>query len=115
VGHTDPRKSAGSQRAPNTMEQTATPNRIPGQRAVTPAPSAAPSKPEPSKVPAIPSAATTSTLIRPVKATIEEQNLTTWKPPDTQKPRPKPADSDPCPYGMYSIGMDYGVVNCAFD
>ena len=100
------------------MEQTAAPNRNPGQRAVTPAPSAAPapSKPEPSKVPAIPSAATTSTLIRPVKATMEEQNLTTWKPPDTQKPRPKAqVESDPCPYGMHSIGVEYGVVNCAFD
>ena len=118
VGHTDPRKSGGAQRAPNTMEQTAVPNRNPGQRAVTPAPSAAPapSKPEPSKVPAIPSAATTSTLIRPVSATMEEQNLTTWKPPGTQKPRPKTqAESDPCPYGMHSIGVEYGVVNCAFD
>jgi general secretion pathway protein D len=118
VGHTDPRKSASGQRAPNTMEQTAAPNRNPGQRAVTPSPSSAPSpsKPEPSKVPAIPSAATTSTLIRPVKATIEEQNLTTWKPPDTQKPRPKAqGDNDPCPYGMHSIGVEYGVVNCAFD
>ena len=120
VSHTDPRKNASNQH-PNTMEQTATPtspNRAPGQRAVTPtpAPSAAPSRPEPSKVPAIPSAATTSTLIRPVKATMEEQDLTTWKPPDSQKPRPSaPTDKDPCPYGMHWIGEEYGVVNCAFD
>jgi len=115
VGHTDPRKT-NAQRPANTMEQTATPNRTPGQRAVTPAPSAAPSKPEPSRTPVIPSAATTSTLIRPVKATMEEQNLTTWKPPESQKPRPpNPADGDPCPYGMHSIGVEYGVVNCAFD
>ena len=118
VAHTDPRK-AGSGQHPNTMEQTAAPavpNRTPGQRAVTPAPSAAPARPEPSKVPAIPSAATTSTLIRPVKATMDEQNLTTWKPPDSQKPRsPTPSDKDPCPYGMHSIGEEYGVVDCAFD
>ena len=118
VAHTDPRKNTSGQH-PNTMEQTATPaspNRAPGQRAVTPAPSAAPSKPEPSKVPAIPSAATTSTLIRPVKATMDEQNLTTWKPPDSEKPRsPTSADKDPCPYGMHSLGEEYGVVNCAFD
>jgi len=118
VGHTDPRKNVNSH-APNTMEQTATPttpNRAPAQRAVTPSPSAAPSKPEPSRTPVIPSAATTSTLIRPVKATIEEQNLTTWKPPESQKPRSgSPADSDPCPYSMHSIGVEYGIVNCAFD
>ena len=120
VGHVDPRKSTNSQKAPNTMEQTAAPtapNRNSGQRAVTPSPSAAPAKPaEPSRTPVIPSAATTSTLIRPVSATMEEQNLTTWKPPETQKPRPKTqADTDPCPYGMHSIGVEYGVVNCAFD
>ncbi len=119
VGHVDPRKSANPQRTPGIMEQTAAPtapNRNPAQRAVTPSPSAAPSKPEPSRTPVIPSAATTSTLIRPVKATMEEQNLTTWKPPDAQKPKPKPqSDSDPCPYGMHSISEEYGVVNCAFD
>ncbi len=119
VGHTDPRKN-GSARNPNTMEQTSAPggpNRnVPAQRAVTPSAAPAPARPEPSRVPAIPSAATTSTLIRPVKATMEEQNLTTWKPPETQKPRPvKQADNDPCPYGMHSIGEEYGVVNCAFD
>jgi general secretion pathway protein D len=117
VGHTDPRRNAPV-RAPNTMEQTASPNspnRNAPQKAVTPP--SAPPKPEPSKTPApvqIPSAATTSTLVRPVKATPDEQTLS-LQPPERAKPRSTEATADPCPYGMHSIGTQYGVLNCAFD
>ena len=115
VGHSDPRKSASAARVPGAMEQTQspnTPNRTAPQKAVTP-PTAAP-KPEPSRAPAqIPSAAATTTMVRPVKATMEEQNLPPFQP--QKKPRPNQADADPCPYGMHSIGNDYGVLNCAFD
>jgi general secretion pathway protein D len=117
VGHTDPRRNAPA-RAPNTMEQTASPNspnRNAPQKAVTPP--AAPPKPEPSRTPApaqIPSAATTTTLVRPVKATPDEQRLS-LQPPERAKPRSTEATADPCPYGMHSIGTQYGVLNCAFD
>jgi general secretion pathway protein D len=117
VGHTDPRRNAPA-RAPNTMEQTASPNspnRNAPQKAVTPP--AAPQKPEPSKTPApsqIPSAVTTTTLVRPVKATPDEQTLS-LQPPERAKPRSTEATADPCPYGMHSIGTQYGVLNCAFD
>jgi general secretion pathway protein D len=117
VGHTDPRRNAPV-RAPNTMEQTAypnSPNRNAPQKAVTPP--SAPPKPEPSKTPApvqIPSAATTTTLVRPVKATPDEQTLS-LQPPERAKPRSTEATADPCPYGMHSIGTQYGVLNCAFD
>jgi len=118
VGHTDPRRNAPA-RTPNTMEQTASPNspnRNAPQKAVTPPP-AAPPKPEPSKTPApaqIPSAVTTTTLVRPVKATPDEQKLS-LQPPERAKPRSTEANADPCPYGMHSIGTQYGVLNCAFD
>ena len=112
VGHTDPRKSPAPAR---TMEQTGSPNvptRTSPQRAVTP--SAAPPKPEPSKPPAqIPGAATTSTLIRPVRASQAEQNLAVHA--EQPRSRPSEATADPCPYGMHSIGTEYGVLNCAFD
>jgi general secretion pathway protein D len=117
VGHTDPRRNA-STRVPNTMEQTAapnSPNRNAPQKAVTP-PAATP-KPEPSKTPApaqIPSAVTTTTLVRPVKAMPDEQKLS-LQPPERAKPRSTEATADPCPYGMHSIGTQYGVLNCAFD
>lgn len=117
VGHTDPRRAAPT-RAPNTMEQTASPNspnRNAPQKAVTPP--TAPPRPEPSRTPApaqIPSAATTTTLVRPVKATPDEQRLT-LQPPERAKPRSTEATADPCPYGMHSIGTEYGVLNCAFD
>ncbi|MBZ5686232.1 MAG: type II and III secretion system protein [Acidobacteriia bacterium] len=117
VGHTDPRRNAPA-RVPNTMEQTASPNspnRNAPQKAVTPP--AAPPKPEPSKTPApaqIPSAVTTTTLVRPVKAMPDEQRLS-LQPPERAKPRPTEATADPCPYGMHSIGSQYGVLNCAFD
>jgi hypothetical protein len=52
-------------------------------------------------------------MVRPVKATMEEQNLPPFQPQTT--PRPKQPDPDPCPYGMHSIGSEYGVLNCAFD
>ena len=98
------------------MDQTKSPNppnRTAPQKAVTP-PAAAP-KTEPSRAPApqIPSAATTTTMVRPVNATMEEQNLPPYQPQKT--PRPKPPDPDPCPYGMHSIGNDYGILNCAFN
>ena len=118
VGHTDPRRNAPA-RTPNTMEQTASPNspnRNAPQKAVTPPP-AAPPKPEPSRTPApaqIPSAVTTTTLVRPVKATPDEQKLS-LQPPERAKPRSTEATADPCPYGMHSIGTQYGVLNCAFD
>ena len=116
VGHNDPRKSPAPVHGPGTMEQTQspnTPNRTAPQKAVTP-PTAPPAKPEPSRAPAqIPSAATTTTMVRPVKATMEEQNLPPFQP--QKKPRPNEAEKDPCPYGMHSIGNEYGVLNCAFD
>lgn len=128
VGHSDPRRGPSPVRAPGPMEQTANPsapNRTSPQRAVTPSavnPSPAPVRPEPPRVsPQIPSAATTTTLIRPVKATIEEQNLPAYQPPrQTAPPRQKAtqsntANADPCPYGMHSTGTQAGVVNCAFD
>jgi hypothetical protein len=114
VGHSDPRRAASPVRVPGSMEQTQSPNapnRTAPQKAVTP-PAAAP-KTEPSRAPAqIPSAATTTTMVRPVKATMEEQNLPPFEP---QKPPPKQPDADPCPYGMHSIGSEYGVLNCAFN
>jgi len=114
VGHTDPRR-ASQVRVPGAMEQTQSPNapnRTAPQRAVTP-PAAAP-KTEPSRAPAqIPSAAATTTMVRPVKATMEEQNLPPYQPQKT--PRPSQPDPDPCPYGMHSIGAEYGVLNCAFN
>jgi general secretion pathway protein D len=136
VGHSDPRRGTSPVRVPGTMEQTANPkapNRTAPQKAVTPSaatpsavtPSAAPARPEPSRVPPqIPSTATTTTLIRPVKATIEEQNLPAFRPSgQTQaqpsrpaKPPSNEAVADPCPYGMHSLGTQAGgVVNCAFD
>ncbi|HWJ49232.1 MAG TPA: secretin N-terminal domain-containing protein, partial [Candidatus Udaeobacter sp.] len=117
VGHNDPRRNSAV-RAPNTMEQTgnpSTPNRTAPQKAVTPP--AAPSKPEPSKAPApaqVPSGATTTTLIRPVKASPDEQRLSIQQPAQI-RPRSTEATADPCPYGMHSIGTQYGVLNCAFD
>ena len=117
VGHNDPRRNSAV-RAPNTMEQTgtpSTPNRTAPQKAVTPP--AAPPKPEPSKAPApaqVPSGATTTTLIRPVKASPDEQRLSI-QPPEQIRPRSTEATADPCPYGMHSIGTQYGVLNCAFD
>jgi general secretion pathway protein D len=119
VGHADPRRNAGSVRVPGPMEQTktpATPNNSAPQKAVTP--SAAPARPEPTKVPPqIPSAATTTTLIRPVKATFEEQNLPAYQPSPPTKPKigPNESNKDPCPYGMHSIGSESGVLYCAFD
>jgi len=116
VGHNDPRKNA-SGRAPNTMEQTrtpSTPNRTAPQKAVTPPPASP--KPEPSKAPApaqVPSGATTTTLVRPVKASPDEQRLSIQ--PLAPRPRSTEATADPCPYGMHSIGTQYGVLNCAFD
>jgi general secretion pathway protein D len=114
VAHSDPRK-ASSVRVPGTMDQTKSPNapnRTAPQKAVTP-PAAAP-KTEPSRAPAqIPSAATTTTMVRPVKESIQEQNLPPYQPQKT--PRPSQPNSDPCPYGMHSIGTEYGVLNCAFD
>jgi len=116
VGHTDPRKNAAPARNPNTMEQTGTPsapNRTTPQKAVTPPP--APPKPEPSKAPGpaqVPSGATTTTLVRPVKASPDEQRLSVQPP---GRPRSTEATADPCPYGMHSIGTQYGVLNCAFD
>ena len=116
VGHNDPRKTTGAAHGPGTMEQTQSPNapnRTAPQKAVTPPPPA-PAKPEPSRAPAqIPSAATTTTMVRPVKATMEEQNLPPFQP--QKKPRPNQAEADPCPYGMHSIGTEYGILNCAFD
>jgi len=116
VGHNDPRRAASPVRGPGTMEQTQSPNapnRTAPQKAVTP-PAPAPAKPEPSRAPGqIPSAATTTTMVRPVKATMEEQNLPPFQP--QKKPRPNEANPDPCPYGMHSIGTEYGVLNCAFD
>jgi len=118
VGHNDPRRNATPVRAPGSMEQTQSPNapnRTAPQKAVTPPPPA-PAKPEPSRAPAqIPSAATTTTMVRPVKATLEEQNLPVYQPPGQKKPRPNDTEADPCPYGMHSIGTEYGVLNCAFD
>src|SRR5579864_3319374 len=116
VGHNDPRRNGASGRTPNTMEQTAVPGapKAP-QKAVTPP--VQPPKAEPSKTPApaqIPSAVTTTTLIRPVKATPDEQKLS-LQPPERAKPRSTEATADPCPYGMHSIGTEYGVLNCAFD
>jgi general secretion pathway protein D len=119
VGHTDPRRNA-TVGAPNTMEQTGTPkipNRSTPQKAVTP-PAAAP-KPEPSKAPApppsqVPSGTTTTTLVRPVKASPDEQSLSI-RSPELARPRSTEATADPCPYGMHSIGTEYGVLNCAFD
>lgn len=115
VGHSDPRRNASATRVPGAMEQTQSPNipnRTAPQKALTP-PAAAP-KTEPSRAPAqIPSAATTTTMVRPVKATMEEQNLPPFQP--QKKPRPNEADADPCPYGMHSIGSEYGILNCAFD
>ena len=117
VGHSDPRRNPPT-RVPSTMEQTASPsapNRTAPQKAVTPP--AMPPKPEPSKTPApaqIPSAVTTTTLIRPVKASPDEQRLSI-QPQEQTKPRATAAASDPCPYGMHSIGTQYGVLNCAFD
>lgn len=117
VGHSDPRRNAAAPRVPGTMEQTQSPNspnRTAPQKAVTP-PAAAP-KTEPSRAPAqIPSAATTTTMVRPVKATFEEQNLPAFQPPAQNKSRPNQADRDPCPYGMHYVSSEYGVVNCAFD
>jgi len=116
VGHSDPRRNTPA-RAPSTMEQTTSPsapNRTTPQKAVTPP--NAPAKPEPSKTPApaqIPSAATTTVLIRPVKASPDEQRL--FQPLEQTKPRSTEATADPCPYGMHSIGTQYGVLNCAFD
>jgi general secretion pathway protein D len=116
VGHTDPRRNA-TNRAPNTMEQTGTPgtpNRTTPQKAVTPP--AAPPKPEPSKAPApaqVPSGTTTTTLVRPVKASPDEQRLSIQTPEQTRSR--STATADPCPYGMHSIGTQYGVLNCAFD
>ena len=118
VGHTDPRKNGATGRVPNTMEQTgtpSTPNRTAPQKAGTPP--AAPPKPEPSKAPApaqVPSGATTTTLIRPVKASPDEQRLSIQQPAQI-RPRSTEATADPCPYGMHSIGTQYGVLNCAFD
>ena len=118
VGHTDPRKNSAPGSVPNTMQQTgnpSTPNRITPQKAVTPP--AAPPKPEPSKAPApaqVPSGATTTTLVRPVKASPDEQRLLI-QPPEPTRPRSTEATADPCPYGMHSIGTQYGVLNCAFD
>jgi general secretion pathway protein D len=115
VGHSDPRRNSSAARGSGTMEQTQspnTPNRTAPQKAVTPPTS--PPKTEPSRAPAqIPSAATTTTMVRPVKATMEEQNLPPFQP--QKKPRPNEAEADPCPYGMHSIGSEYGVLNCAFD
>jgi general secretion pathway protein D len=119
VGHTDPRRNPAVG-APNTMEQTGTPktpNRSTPQKAVTP-PAAAP-KPEPSKAPGpppsqVPSGATTTTLVRPVKASPDEQSLSI-RSPELSRPRSTEATADPCPYGMHSIGTQYGVLNCAFD
>lgn len=116
VGHNDPRRNGTSVRTPNTMEQTAVPGapKAP-QKAVTPP--AQPPTAEPSKTPApapIPSAVTTTTLVRPVKATPDEQKLS-LQPPERAKPKPTEATADPCPYGMHSIGTQYGVLNCAFD
>jgi len=122
VGHSDPRRNPSPVRVPSTMEQTANPagaKPTTPQKAVTP--SAAPARPEPVKpAPQIPSAATTTTLIRPVKATFEEQNLPAYQPPGQTQTRPKPrtneASADPCPYGMHSLGTTpSGVLNCAFD
>jgi general secretion pathway protein D len=115
VAHSDPRKAASTVRVPGSMEQTQSPNppnRTAPQKAVTP-PAAAP-KTEPSRAPAqIPSAATTTTMVRPVKATMEEQNLPPFQPQKT--PPPKQPEADPCPYGMHSIGTEFGVLNCAFN
>jgi general secretion pathway protein D len=119
VGHTDPRRNSAV-RAPNTMEQTGTPNnpnRTAPQKAVTPP--TAPPKPEPSRAPApapsqVPSGATTTTLVRPVKAWPDEQTLSI-RSPEQARPRSTQATADPCPYGMHSIGTQYGVLNCAFD
>jgi general secretion pathway protein D len=118
VSHNDPRKNGAPGSTPNTMEQTrtpSTPNRTTPQKAVTPP--AAPPKPEPSKAPApaqVPSGATTTTLIRPVKASPDEQRFSIH-PPEQIRPRSTEATADPCPYGMHSIGTQYGVLNCAFD
>jgi len=120
VGHSDPRKNAAPARAPSIMEQTAapnSPNRTVPTRPATPSavtPSTAPPKPEPSKAPQIPSTATTSALIRPVKASSDEQKLSV-SPPGQTKSRSTQAAADPCPYGMHSIGTEYGILNCAFD
>lgn len=86
--------------------------------AVTPAaitPASMPPKPAPPKAPAqIPGAATTgTTLIRPVNAS--EQQKLSLQPPERAKPRSTEATADPCPYGMHSIGTQYGVLNCAID
>jgi len=119
VGHSDPRRNANAGREPGTMQQTQSPNapnRTAPQKAVTP-PAAAP-KTEPSRAPAqIPSAATTTTMVRPVKATVEEVNLPPFQPTaKTQtKTRSKQAEQDPCPEGMHYVSTEYGVVNCAFD
>ncbi len=116
VGHNDPRRNPANPGS-GTMEQTRSPlapNRTAPQKALTP-PAATP-KTEPSRAPAqIPSAATTTTMVRPVKATIEEQNLPEFQPPTQAQPRPKQSDRDPCPYGMHYVSTEYGVVNCAFD
>jgi general secretion pathway protein D len=115
VAHSDPRKAASSGRVPGAMEQTQAPNapnRTAPQKAVTP-PAVAP-KTEPSRAPAqIPSAAATTTMVRPVKASMEEQNLPPYQP--QKAPRPNQPDPDPCPYGMHSMGTEYGVLNCAFN
>jgi hypothetical protein len=51
-------------------------------------------------------------MVRPVKATMEEQNLPPFQP---QKTPPPKQPEDPCPYGMHAIGTEYGVLNCAFN
>jgi general secretion pathway protein D len=116
VSHDDPRKNAAPLRSPNTMEQTAVPtapNRTAPQKAITPP--AQPPKTEPSRAPAqTPSATTTTTMVRPVKASGDEQRLSI-QPPERPKPDSNEANADPCPYGMHSIGTQYGVLNCAFD
>jgi len=114
VGHSDPRQNVTTPRVPGAMEQTVSPK--PGattpQHAVTP--SAAPVKPEPSKAPPqIPSTVTTSTVIRPVKATPEEQKLSI-RSDERARSRSETA-ADPCPYGMHATGTEYGIVNCAID
>jgi len=118
VGHSDPRHNPAQVRVPGTMEQTQSPNApnrtAPQKGAVTPLPVAP--KTEPSRAPAqIPPAATTTTMVRPVKATLEEQNLPAFQPAAQTKPRTSHGDTDPCPYGMHYVSTQYGVVNCAFD
>jgi general secretion pathway protein D len=115
VRYKDPRKEAAAH-VTGPMEQATSP-RVPGRapepRAATPV---APRTPEQPKNPAASTPESTTGSLIPA-GPLPNQNSASRAPDRRPSPPTSAVQSaaDPCPYGQHSIGMENGIVTCAFN